>query len=158
MPITILEECPDFRLGHVGSVYVTVWFNELNDRALDSLAKHHQALSGKYGKITLVSIIINATKAPGPELRERLRTQSVELAKHRLGNVIVVLTRGMSAIIARTFLAMLSLISSENMKVPPTLDAAADEVKKLVGQDAATVGNAALADELIAFASLPRPK
>ena len=106
MAITILEECPEFRLGHMGSVYVTVWFSELNDKALDSLARHHHALVAKYGKITLVSVIINATKAPGSELRDRLRTQSVELAKHRRGNVIVVLARGMSAIIARTFLAI----------------------------------------------------
>ena len=158
MAITILEECPEFRLGHVGSVYVTVWFSELNEKALDSLARHHHALVAKYGKITLVSVIVNATKAPGPELRDRLRAQSVELAKHRHGNVIVVLARGMSAIIARTFLAMLSLISSEHMKVPTTLDAAADEVRKIVGQDAATAANESLADDLVAFASLPRPK
>ncbi len=158
MAITILEECPEFRFGHVGSVYVTVWFSELNDKALDSLATHHHALVAKYGNITLVSVIINATKTPGPELRERLRAQSVELAKHRHGNVIVVLARGMSAIIARTFLAVLSLISSEQMKVPASLDAAADEVRQIVGQDAATVANATLADDLVAFAALPRPK
>ncbi len=158
MAISILEECPEFRLGHSGSVYVTVWFSELNDKALDSLAKHHHALVAKYGKITLVSVIVNATKAPGSDLRERLRTQSVELAKHRRGNVIVVLARGMSAIIARTFLAMLSLISSEHMKVPASLDAAADEVRKIAGQDAATVANASLGDDMVAFAALPRPK
>ena len=158
MAITVLEECPEFRLGHVGSVYVTVWFSELNERALDSLARHHQALTGKYGKITLVSVIINATRAPGPELRERLRAQSVELAKHRHGNVIVVLTRGLSAIIARTFLAMLSLMSSENMKIPASLEEAADEVRKIAGQDAATVANTKLAEDLTAFAALPRPK
>lgn len=140
----------------MGSVYVTVWFSELDDRALDSLAKHHQALSGKYGKITLVSVIINATKAPAPELRERLRTQGLEQAKHRHGNIIVVLARGMSAIIARTFLAMLSLISSDNLEVLASLEAAADEVKKLAGQDAATVGHATLADDRMAFAALPR--
>ena len=158
MAITLLEECPEFRVGHVGSVYVTVWFSELTERALDALSKHHHALVAKYGKITLVSVVINATKAPGPELRERLRSQSVELAKDRRGNIIVVLARGMSAIIARTFLAVLSLISTENMKVPNTLDAAADEVRKIVGQDAATVANTGLADDLIAFANLPRPK
>ena len=158
MAITLLDERPEYRLGHVGSVYVTVWFSELNDAALDALEKHHRLLSAKYKKITMVSVIINATSAPGPELRERLRTQGAELSQQRLGNIIVVKARGMSAIIARTFLAMLSLMSNEHMKVPASFDEAADEVRKIAGQDAETAGNMTLADDLIEFAALPRPK
>jgi hypothetical protein len=157
MAISVLEERPEYRLGHVGSVYVTVWFSELNDAALDALAKHQRDLVAKYGKITMVSVVVNATKGPGPELRERLRAQSAELAEHRLGNIIVVMARGMSAIIARTFLAMLSLISKEHMKVPASLEAAAEEVKKIPGQDAATLANLTLAEDLVAFANLPSP-
>ncbi|HEY0883409.1 MAG TPA: hypothetical protein VGD87_17870, partial [Archangium sp.] len=97
-------------------------------------------------------------KAPGSEVRDRLKEQSNFLASDRLGNIIVVTARGMSAIIARSFLAMLTLISKENMKVPSSLAAAADEVKKLPGQDAATLANTTLAEELEAFANLPRPK
>lgn len=157
MAITVLEECPEYRFGHVGSVYVTAWFSELNDKGLDALAKHQQALASKHGKITMVSVVMGATKAPGPELRERLKAQAAEMEKQRRGNIIVVQTRGMGAIIARSFLAMLSLISKEHMKVPLTLEAAAEEARQLPGQDAATVANAGLADELIAFAALPRP-
>lgn len=158
MPVSLLEERPDFRFGHTGSVYVTVWFSELSSESLDALAKHHKMLSAKYGKITLVSVIVSATKAPDPQLREQLRTQSVELARSRHGNVIVVLARGLSAIIARSFLALLSLMSSETMKVPSTLEAAADEVRKLPGQDPATRDNTRLAADLVAFAALPRAK
>lgn len=158
MPITLLEERPDFRLGHAGSVYVSIWFSELSHAALDALEKHHQALSAKHGKITLVSVIVGATKPPPDELRDRLRKQSVELAKVRLGNVIVVQARGMGAIIARSFLAVLSLISAENMKVPANLEAAAEEVRKLPGQDAGTRANQTLGEDLMAFAALPRPQ
>jgi hypothetical protein len=158
MAISVLEETRDYRLGHVGSVYVTVWFNELNEGALDALDKHQRALVAKYGKVTMVSVVMGATKAPGPELRERLRLQSADQGAQRRGNIIVINARGMSAIIARSFLAMLSLISKENLKVPPNLEAAADEVKKLPGQDAETMANATLADDLRAFANLPPPK
>src|SRR5438309_1949129 len=100
MAISLLEECPDYRFGHVGSVYVTVWFGELTLAALDALEKHHKALSAKYGKITLLSVVMGETTAPGPELRERMKVQGPELAKQRLGNIVVVQTRGLAAIIA----------------------------------------------------------
>jgi hypothetical protein len=115
MGVTVLQESAAFRLGHVGSVFVTVWYSELTNEALDALNRHQQALAAKYGKLTMVSVVVNATQAPGPELRERLRTEMNELSSSRLANIIVVLARGMSAIITRSFLAMLSLISEEHM-------------------------------------------
>jgi hypothetical protein len=157
VPITVLEECPEYRLGHVGSVYVSVWFSELSTAALDALSKHHHALAKKYGKITLVSIVVGATKAPGPELRDRLRAETAELAKSRRANIVVVLTKGLSAIITRSFLAMLSLLSSETMKVPATLEEAAEQARKLEGQDEETRNNTTLGADLVAFAALPRP-
>lgn len=157
MAITVLEECRDYRLGSVGSVLVTVWFSELSNAALDALEKHHEALANRHGKITLVSIVMGATAAPPSELRERMRKQTSDLAKRRLGNIIVVRARGLSAIIARSFLAALSLMSSETIKVPATLEAAATEVRALPGQNAETMHNDALAADLEAFAELPRP-
>jgi hypothetical protein len=157
MAITLLEECRDYRLGSKGSVLVTVWFSELTTAALDALEKHHEALANRLGKITLVSIIVSATEAPRAELRERLRAQSTQLAKRRLGNIIVVRAKGLSAIIARSFLAALSLVSTETIKVPATLEAAANEVRALAGQNADVVNDATLGGELEAFAELPRP-
>lgn len=158
MAITVLQEHPEFRLGHVGSVYVTVWFNELSHTALDALTKHQEDLAAKYGKITLVSVVVDATKTPGPEIRDRLKAQGQVLSQARLGNIIVVQARGMSAIIARSFLAMLSLISKEHMKVFKTVEEAADEVKKIPGQHAETLANQTLVQDLVAFVALPRPK
>lgn len=157
MSITLLEECRDYRLGSTGSVLVSVWFSELTSAALDALQKHHEALANREGKITLVSIIVGATAAPPAALRERMRAQSAELAKRRLGNIIVVRARGLSAIIARSFLAALSLFNSEIIKVPATLEAAANEVRSLAGQNALVVNDAGLGADLEAFAELPRP-
>ncbi len=156
MAITVLEECRDYRLGSVGSVLVSVWFSELTMAALDALERHHEALYARHGKITLVSIVISATAAPPAELRERMKAQSY-MAKKRLGNIIVVRARGLSAIIARSFLAAMSLVSDETIKVPATLEAAANEVRALAGQYPDVVNDATLGAELEAFADLPRP-
>lgn len=158
MGVTVLQEHPEFRLGHVGSVFVTVWFNELSHAGLDALNKHQKDLAAKFGKVTMLSVVVDATKAPSPEIRERLKTETDDLAPARLANIIVVQARGMSAIIARSFLAMLSLISKEHMKVFKTLEEAAEEVRKVPGQHPETVANQALAEELVAFAALPRPR
>ena len=158
MAIALLEQLPECRVGHVGSVYVTVWFSELTVPAIDMLEKHHRALVAKHGTITLVSVVVNATAAPPAELRERMRAQSKDLAKGRRGNVVVVLARGLAAIITRTFLAALSLISVENMKVFKTLDEAATALRELPGQDAETKANLRFAEELADFVALPRVK
>ncbi len=157
MGIRVLEECRDYRLGYVGSVLVSVWFSELTSAALNALEKHHEALADQHGKITLVSIVMGATAAPSSELREQLRTQGMTLAKRRLGNIIVVRSKGLSAIIARSFLAALSLFNSEIIKVPATIAAAAQAVRELPGQDAAVRADATLEAALEAFADLPRP-
>lgn len=155
MAITVLEECRDFRLGSVGSVLVIAWYSELTTAALDAIQKHEEPLADRHGKITLVSIILGATAAPPTEVRERMRKESPELDERRLGNLIVVRTQGLSAIIARSFLAAMSLMSS--IKVPATLEAAATEVRALPGQDAETTNNDTLAADLFAFAELPWP-
>ena len=157
MPIKVLEECRDYRLGSTGSVLVSVWFSELTSAALDALEKHHEALADQHGKITLVSIVMGASAAPPAELRERMRRQSTELSKRRLGNVIVVRTRGLQSIIARSFLAAMSLVSTENIKVPRTLEEAAEQVRALPGQNAGTKSDLMLGEDLETFADLPRP-
>ena len=58
MAVTILEERPEARVGHVGPVFVTSWYSELTVEALDMLERHQTALAQKYGQVTLVS--------PGP--------------------------------------------------------------------------------------------
>lgn len=158
MPITILEELPKCRVGHSGSVFVTAWYSELTMPALDMMERHQTALATKYGRVTLISVVMGATKNPPPELRERLKKTSNFLSGQRLGNFVVVLTRGLAAIIARTFLAALSLMSSENMRVVRTLEDAADEARKLPGQHDDVINNAQLGADLVTFAALPRPR
>lgn len=158
MPITTLEERPECRVGHTGSVFVTAWYSELTEAALDMMERHQTALSQRYGKVTLISIVMGATKNPPPDVRERLKRTADFLQDQRIGNFVVVQTRGLSAIIARTFLAALSLMNSENMKVFKTLEDAAEEAKRIPGQQQEVVTNTTLAADLAAFAQLPPPR
>ncbi|MFZ5444240.1 MAG: hypothetical protein ACOZQL_29860 [Myxococcota bacterium] len=158
MAITTLEEMPECRLGHAGSVLVSVWYSELTNRALDALEKHHLGLAERYGKITMVSVVAGANSNPSPEIRERLKVQSVDMQKKRHANLVVVATRGLSAIIARTFLAALSLLSSENMKVCSDFEDCAEAVRAVPGQDTEARANTTFGPDLAAFVALPRPK
>ncbi|PZR07440.1 MAG: hypothetical protein DI536_27705 [Archangium gephyra] len=158
MPITTLEERPECRVGHAGSVFVTAWYSELTEAALDMMERHQTALSQRYGKVTLISIVMGATRNPPPDVRERLKRTADFLQDQRIGNFVVVQTRGLSAIIARTFLAALSLMNSENMKVFKTLEDAAEEAKRIPGQQQEVVTNTTLAADLAAFAQLPPPR
>ena len=158
MPITTLEERPECRLGHAGPVFVTAWYSELTEAALDMLERHQTALAQRYGKVTLISIVMGATKNPPPDVRERLKRTANFLEDQRIGNFVVVQTRGLSAIIARTFLAALSLMNSENMKVFKSLEDAADEARRIPGQNQEVLANVNLSADLVAFAQLPPPR
>lgn len=158
MPFTTLEERPECRIGHIGSVFVTAWYSELTEGALDMLERQQTALFQKYGKVTLISIVMGATQNPPPDVRARLKRTADFLQSQRIGNFVVVQTRGLSAIIARTFLAALSLMNTENMKVFKSLDDAADEARRIPGQNQEVLANMTLAADLVAFSQLPKPR
>lgn len=158
MPIVTLEERPECRVGHVGPVFVTTWYSELTVDALEMMERHQTELSKRYGKVTLISIILGASKNPSPELRERLKRTATMLQEQRIGNFVVVMTRGLSAIIARTFLAAVSLMNSENMQVFKTLEDAAEEARKIPLQHEEVRANTKLGADLVAFAALPQPR
>ena len=95
---------------------------------------------------------IDPDAAVGAELAAAVNV-SAQLAMHQAhrGTVVVVLERGLSAIIARSFIAAASLISSSNMLVVKTLEEAAEKVRGLPGQPADVANDLQLAEKLEAF-------
>lgn len=156
MAITLLQEFPEARFGHVGPVLVSVWYSELSMRVVDALDEHQAALVKKYGKVTLISIVQSASKTPPPEIREELKRRQPLQEATRLGNIVVVNTRGLSAIIARTFLAALSLTNS-GLQVAKDLEDAATRAKNLPGQFPEVSANTSLGADMKTFASLSAP-
>ena len=153
MDVVVLSELPECRLGHVGSVLVAVWSSELTIPALDALTSHQKALAAKYGKVTLVSVVTGASKAPPPEVRAHMSQQAAEVEGLRHGNIVVVQAKGLAAIITRSYLAALSLVSPEHMRVFKTVEEAAAEVLRLPGQDTEARTNTQLGAQLDAFIS-----
>lgn len=156
MAITQLQEFPEARFGHSGPVLISVWYSELTLRSLDALDQHQTALAAKYGKVTLVSVVSSATKAPPAELRDEIKRRAPRQEALRLGNIVVVNARGVAAIIARTFLAALSLIQN-GLSVAKDIEDAAARTRALPGQHPDIVSNARLGAELKAFALQPAP-
>lgn len=153
--VSALESFPEARLGHVGPLLVGVWYSQATLRALEALEKHQLELAKQYGPITNLSITVKIPKAPGPEAQEWLKRSEPTLRGSSRGTVIVILERGLGAIIARTFIAGASLISSANMQVVKTIAEGVDRVRALPNQHASLLDDAGLVDALSAFARQP---
>jgi hypothetical protein len=154
--IILFEERPEVRLGHAGPLAVSVWYNVLTHEAADALDRLHAELLKTYPKVTVLTVIAGAAKAPSSELRERANEQAHKLEPNRLGNYVVVLTSGLPGVITRTFLAGFTMVSKTQMTVLKSLEDAAEQVRKLPGQHPSLAQNAALAVDLKQFLALPR--
>ncbi|MFT3839386.1 MAG: hypothetical protein QM723_20555 [Myxococcaceae bacterium] len=154
--IHLFEERPEVRLGHSGPLAVSVWYNVMTDEASNALDRLHAQILKSHPKITILSVVQGAAKAPSHEQRERANEQARLLEPHRLGNFVVVLTSGLPGVITRTFLAGFTMLSKTPMTVLKSVDEAAEQIRKLPGQDPALSQNAALPLELKQFLELPR--
>jgi len=156
--LTTLEERAEYRLGHLDSVLTVVWHEAPTVACLEVLEHHHTALAQRFGKVTLLSVIVTATQSPSPDVRAKIDEQAPRLQALRHGSVVVVLAKGLAAIFIRTYLAALSLVTKEPLRVVKALPDAATEIRKLPGQDEATRQRADLEGHLKAFVELPAPK
>jgi hypothetical protein len=156
--LSTLEERAEYRLGHLGSVLAVVWHEAPTVDCLEVLERHHLTLAQRFGKVTLLSVIVTATRSPSPDVRAKIDEQASRLQAVRHGSVVVVLAKGLAAIFIRTYLAALSLVTKEPLRVVKTLADAATEIGKLPGQDEATRQRGDLEEHLMAFVALPAPR
>lgn len=141
----------------MGSVYVSVWYSRLSMRALELLDRHHHALAAQYGKVTFISVVVGAAENPPADVREQLKKNAAEMLKQRRANLVVVQAKGLAAIIARTFLAALSLMSPEKMDVFKSVEEAVTAAQGLPDQVPEVTSSTTLAADLKAFCELPPP-
>lgn len=151
MVITELKSLPEVRIGAIGPVLVSVWFSEANLAGMRALTEAQRKLIAQHGKISSVSIAVRIPRAPSAEVADWLKEAEKELRGTSRGTVVVLLERGLAAIIARSFIAVASLISSNAMLVVKNLDEAAEKLRALPGQPADITGDARLAEKLAAF-------
>ncbi|MBL8911498.1 MAG: hypothetical protein JNM17_12460 [Archangium sp.] len=106
--------------------------------------------------MTFLSVVVGAAENPPADVRERMKHGSEALLPLRRANLIVVQAKGLSAIIARSFLAAMSLMSPEKMGVFKTVEEAVAEAQRLPDQDEAVKAHPTLAAEIRAFVDLPQ--
>jgi hypothetical protein len=155
MPIVLLKESDDIRIGACGPLLVNVWFAQATVPALDLLLAEQHGLMAQYGKVTFLSVASNIPRAPGPEVSAWLKERQLTGDQSR-GTIIALTARGLSAVIARSFIAAVSLFSRDSYVVVKSLEEAATAARQLPGQDPYVANMHSLANDLQAFVELPR--
>lgn len=151
MSIVELKSLPEVRIGAIGSVLVSVWFSEATLAGMKAMGDEQRRLIATHKKISTISIAVRIPKAPGPEISDWLKQSEKEFKGTSRGTVVVLLERGLAAIIARSFIAAASLISSSSMTVVKSYDEAAERLRTLPEQAAEIADDQQLAAKLEAF-------
>lgn len=139
MDIVRSFESSDARLGAGGPLLVALYRGSTNVAVLDELDRTQEALLRKYPKISTLTVIGQATSLF--KVDEAVRARSVELGKKYekdvVGSAIVVTTKGLGAVMVRTFLSGFFLLSKSEtpMKTFSTLAEGLAWVQSLPGQD-----------------------
>lgn len=151
MSVIELQSLPEVRIGHLGPMMISVWRSTATATALQAIAAQQRQLLAQYELITTVSVTIRVPQQPAPEAMEWVKRIDEEFRGKSRGTVVVVLERGLAAIIVRSFLAATSLMSQNKMEIVKTVDDACERVKAFAGQVPELVDDAQLADKLDAF-------
>lgn len=132
-------ESTEARLGAAGSLLVALYRGSASVAVLDELSRTQEALLAKYPRISTLTVIGQASSMI--RVDEALRTRSVELGKKFdgkvVGSAIVVTTKGLGAVIVRTFLSGFFLLSRAEtpMRTFASIEAGLAWLRTLPGQD-----------------------
>lgn len=113
MAVITLLTLPGVRVGAVGPLLITA-YSQLPDVAMlkqvEEVQERHAAQSG--GKVLLCNVVTVAKLTPPPsEVREHSSKMQARLDTYSLGSATVLRMGGLSAVVARGFMAALALIT-----------------------------------------------
>ena len=137
MGVTLLGEGQGLRIGSIGSLLVVHFDGRGTLEALDVLDRLEAAHVAKYPRFSTMVVVTGVRLETPPEgLRERSAALDLKYDKHVVGSAIVVKSRGIAAVIARSFVAAWSLITSREAptKTFRDLSEAVTWLKSLPGQ------------------------
>lgn len=158
VPVTVVSESPVVRIGTIDSLLVSVWHDSSNLDALEKLAVAQQALIDQHKTVSILMVFTGAPKNAPPGVRERGDELAQRFKSHVRSNVVLVLARGFSGIVIRTFLAAFSLVNPIPMESASTLEDAVKKLQAAAGQTPELRGNVRLIEELQAFIDVPPPR
>jgi hypothetical protein len=149
--ISVVQDLPELRIAVTGPLLVTVWFREATIRALEAMFAAQAKVTEEHGHSTVLAIVVTVPRSTSGEVLDWVRRQTPD-PRHR-ATVHCILPRGLQAVLARTVLAVVSLASTQPLKVVKTLPEAIDEVLKTEPSFSAAM----LAREVDALLALPAP-
>ncbi len=158
MSVTVVHQSPVLCIGTVDSLLVTVWHDSSTLEALDEMARHEQVLIDTFGSVSVLMVFTGAPKNAGPGVKERGDELAKRFQNNVRCNVVLVLARGLSGIVVRTFIAGFSLVSPIPMQSAATVEEATKKLQSAPGQTAELRGNVNLVEQLRAFIEAPAPK
>lgn len=118
MAVISLLTLPGVRVGAVGPLLISA-YSQLPDVAaleqLEAVQARHAAASG--GKLLLCNVVtVEKLAAPPSEVREHSAKMQERLDAYSLGSATVLRMGGLSAVVARGFMAALALVT--HSKIP----------------------------------------
>jgi hypothetical protein len=112
MAVTLVGEKPGLRVGTLGALLLMHFDGQSTVEALDMLddaEAKHAALFPRFSTLVVVSGL--KLQSPAPGVRERSAALDAKYDAHVVGSAIVVLAKGVAAVIARSFIATWALIT-----------------------------------------------
>lgn len=117
MDFTSTFESADARFGSAGPLLVALYRGSTSPGMLEELDRTQEALLKKFPRISTLTVIGQASSIL--KVDESVRTRSVELGKKYekqvIGSAIIVTTKGLGAVMVRTFLTGFFLLSKAEM-------------------------------------------
>lgn len=148
MEVATAFEGGGVRIGTAGSLLVACYRARTTVADLELLDRAQEGLLAKYPRIRTLSIIAPAgVERPDENVREQSLALNLKYEDKVVGSAIVVTTRGISAVMVRTFLTAFLLLNkakmtprvfasiSESMKWLHTLDAGDESWRELSPAD-----------------------
>lgn len=140
MEVSRLFDSPEARFGAAGALFVAHYKGAVHLGTLEKLDELQRTLIEQRGTISMLTVI--GELGPMFKVDDSVRKRSVELGKkyeHQVrGAAIVVVTRGVAAVMVRTFLSGFFLLSRNAlpMRTFASVKEALGWLQGLAGQDA----------------------
>jgi hypothetical protein len=107
-----LAQEPEVCVAHAGSLLVFVWRGPITEASLDKTNRIEAELIERYGRVAVMGVITSMSSGiPTAELRQAASDAMRRFQPSVDGTAIVLGAEGTRAVIARTFLAGLSLVT-----------------------------------------------
>src|SRR3954466_13504044 len=103
MPVSLLAQGHNVRIGACGDVFVTVFDGPSDERTLEVMEKATAAYAAQHPKfVSIVAIVAEKLESPTPEFRTRSMKLHARFEDQMLCSATIITSKGVAAVMART--------------------------------------------------------